>query len=470
MRLWFRVLFASFTSLALLSACEDTEAPADNTAGTAGSAGSGGSQDAGPTPNPFQEVADLGATRYLDKIKPKKHEDMGDGVMAYTFDTDDGPSCLHGDTFSVSIRDQKSDDLVIFLQGGGACWSDFCLAVTAAPPGIPGLDALNTAKETNPLKDMSHVYLPYCDGSLFAGSTEHDSDGDGKFDGDKDRIQHGLMNLSASLDIAADKFPTPKRIILAGSSGGSYGTIMATILVRTRYPDVELFVFEDSGVGLGKPGEPAFVQKLVDEFGVTPWLPPSCEGCLDNAHITRLIDWELEHDPKLTIGVFSSYEDLVLSEIFLKITGPEYHDALIAETDKLSKKYPDRYKRFFIKGNSHTALLGKYEGIVGTNLSTVELPSDVGSKLLQVQLSSMDFPKVQGVSVGQWFGYMIDHDPRWVDIMELFAVAVANHPPGHVVIKPPSPTSTQLKSPQIAIERQSHDGVSPQIGGSGKHS
>jgi hypothetical protein len=396
-----RSLLASslVVALGLLTACDDVEKDRG---------------EAAVPPNPFQEAVDLGAARFLGKAKPSEVLPLDNGVVAYTFDTKDGPSCLHGDPFTVSVRDQASEDLVIFLQGGGACWSDFCLAVTSAPAGIPKLDVLDPHRPTNPLRAMSHVYLPYCDGSLFAGSTEHDDDGDGQ----PDRIQHGLNNLSAALDLAASKFPNPRRVILAGSSGGAYGTILATILTRTRYRSAEILVFEDSGVGLGRPNKPEFVGKLIDEFGVRSWLPPSCKGCLDEGHISPLVAWELERDKNLSISAFSAYEDFVLSDIFLQIPGPDYHAALVSETDKISAKYGDRYHRFFINGAVHTTLLGGINGIVGDDISAVTLTPGVASKLADIQLGGIDKTSLHGVTIATWFTAMLNHDPAWVDLME----------------------------------------------------
>jgi hypothetical protein len=39
-----------------------------------------------------------------------------------------GPLCLRGTKYTVDTREGDSDELVIFLQGGGACWETFCAA------------------------------------------------------------------------------------------------------------------------------------------------------------------------------------------------------------------------------------------------------------------------------------------------------------------------------------------------------
>ena len=69
--------------------------------------------------------------------------------------------------------------------------------------------------------------------------------------------QRGLQNLTAALDIGVEQFPNPSRILLTGVSGGAFGTITALPLVRHYYPDTEIVLFNDSGVGVAKEGDSA---------------------------------------------------------------------------------------------------------------------------------------------------------------------------------------------------------------------
>lgn len=376
-----------------------------------GDDGEGGEGAAGLR-NPFQEVVDLGITRYFGAARPVSSSQPEPGVVSYEFDPADGPVCMTGTPYRMSVRDRGSADLFIFLQGGGACWSDFCLAITSAPAGIPPLDVLDPAKPTNPLRDLSTVYLPYCDGSLFSGDREHDDDGDG----DIDRIHHGLANLSAALDLAREHFPNPRRIVLAGSSGGSYGTVIATLLVRSKWLGVEILVFQDSGPGIARADDPSFVMQLADEFGFDDFIPASCADCLANGHTTRFIEWGLERDPQIRVAVFSSYEDFIISEVFLKIGGPAYRAALEAESARLHSRFPDRYRRFLVDGNVHTTLLGDARGIVGSDLGAIIIPPDLIPQLTNVQLGTIDGTHIGNLTIAAWVQAFVDQSPAWVDI------------------------------------------------------
>ena len=77
--------------------------------------------DGGQTEVPFQELVDQGVTRYLDLYSPSSTSQSGN-VISHQFGAGDGPLCLTGKPYTMATRDEGSEDLMIFLQGGGACW------------------------------------------------------------------------------------------------------------------------------------------------------------------------------------------------------------------------------------------------------------------------------------------------------------------------------------------------------------
>ena len=97
----------------------------------------------------FQELYDQGLTQYVGKFEPANEPDAEDGVKTHRFSVPSdpsaeprGPLCLRGGEYTVDTREGSSDELVIFLQGGGACWADFCAAVeeTSSLPAAGILD------------------------------------------------------------------------------------------------------------------------------------------------------------------------------------------------------------------------------------------------------------------------------------------------------------------------------------------
>lgn len=358
----------------------------------------------------------LGVTRYSGTITARELSTDGN-VTTYEFDPAEGPVCLRGAPFRTAVRDTESEDLVIFLQGGGACWSTFCLAVTAAPEGIPGVDILDPNAETNPVADWDHVYLPYCDGSFFAGDATHDDNINDK----GPREHRGLANLTGALEVAAQRFPSPRRILLAGSSGGAYGLLLAAPLTRHYFPDAELIVMADSGIGLAHDGDPTYIQTAIDEFNLERFIPADCDECVTSGHLTALVGWYLERDPGVRFGLYSSWHDSVLASTFLQVPRADFAAALRSETDALHAAYPDRFRRFINDGTQHTALLGDPTGIIGTDINAVELPPGALQELMggDLVIGSLENTTIGDLNMATWLEALIDGDlDVWVDVQE----------------------------------------------------
>ncbi len=360
--------------------------------------------------NPYQDLNDeIGLDRYLGAFEPTSTETLANDDIAYTFsDGTDGPTCLRGTPFRAFIRDRGSDDLMIFLQGGGACWSDFCIAREEAETEIPDYNVLSSDLAENPLKEWNILFISYCDGSIYAGDANVDEDGDGEID----RYHHGLQNLSASLDLAQEQFPRPERLMIAGSSGGGYGSTTLSMLARSVYQRQELLVFQDSGIGMGMDQDTAFLNDLVDEFNA-PHLNP-VEGILDGGHLSEVIEWQLEQDPMLKIAAFSSYEDFVISKVFLQVNPPELYKGWVsAETDRIRQAFPDRYKPFLIAGDSHTTLLGDPSGALGlddTNTTAQEVIVKLTDTKAELETGT--------ILMTDWLEAFANQSDAWTTIIE----------------------------------------------------
>lgn len=306
-----------------------------------------------PVAAPFQEIIDQGVTRYLGEYTPMLSETEGD-VVNHSFGVGDGPLCLDGSEFTMATRDQGSSELVIFLQGGGACWSEICAATQSASKGIPQAGILDPELEGNPVGSWSTVYVPYCDGGLHASDADSDSDGDGN----NDRFQRGLHNLSASLDVAVNSFPSPSRILLTGISAGGFGTTFALPLVRHLYPGVPIELINDSGVGIARPDEPEFLQLLFRDWNGSTFFPESCDSCAGaDGHITDYHKWQLGQDDNFRLGMLSYTNDSVITLTFGLGGGDAFETELRTEMKELEAAYPERVRTFLADGSSHTFLL-----------------------------------------------------------------------------------------------------------------
>ena len=413
----------AFAVLALVACSDD---------GTENNGQGGGSSDAGadagdsgfadaadgsatPALSPLGQAAiDIGLAAFLGELPAPTLETSDADSQTWAWGVDDGPLCMRGGSFRYTTRTLDPERLVVFLQGGGACWDEFCLAVNQAPAGIPAVDALRRDLDVNPLRDWSIAYLPYCDGSLFAGNRDHDDDGDGT----PDRFHRGLLNLSAALQHSREQFPAPRQVLLTGSSAGGFGTILATALVRVAWPQAEVLVFNDSGVGVARDGDLRFISHLIDQFGASQLVPEDCQDCLVNGHISPLIGWALERDENLRVAIFSSWFDSIIGDTFLGMDPYLFQQALARETGDLHERFPDRYRRFIVDDSTHTTLLGDPTGIIGTDLSAIELPDGFLSNLGAVRIGSLVDTRIGDVTTAMWLQAFVDGDAAWTDIVE----------------------------------------------------
>lgn len=332
------------------------------------------------------ELRQAGVDKYLGQFTAAKVEKSSEGDV-YTFTpSDDGPVCLYGDELRVSTREGSSEDLLIFLQGGGACWSDLCAANTTSGFGILPIGWTDSNPENNPaLAKFDVVFVSYCDGSVFSGDNVIYAS-----DGSIERRHRGLANLSAGVDVARLRHPTPRRIVLAGASAGGYGTLLGATVVRLAYPHTPLYVVNDGGIGLTNPEDPSLYDAIADEWKVLQFLPASCGDCVKDGQFTGIVGWELDHDPSLRVGDFSSYQDGVIGGVFLGMEGPDFEHLLFEETDELHAAHPDRFQRFFVKGSGHTSILaGGYYNV-----------------------------SVQGQTLIEWTQAMLDGSDAWQDRLE----------------------------------------------------
>lgn len=360
----------------------------------------------------LDEIYEQGLARFVGDFEPANEPSAdSDGVKHFRFGVPEdliaeprGPLCLRGDEYTVDTREGSADELLIFLQGGGACWEDFCSAIEQAG-ALPAAGILNPDGAGNPVADWDVVYLPYCDGSLFAGDVDRELPGSlipGSSGEAGMGYQRGLQNLTAALEIAAREFPNPSRVMLAGISGGAFGTIVAAPLVRYFYPGVDLLVFNDSGIGVAKDGDSAFINGLLSGWNADQLLPASCTNCTTNGHITRLIEWNLDHDPRLSMSALSFTQDTVVATTFLMVPGSAFETAVRSETARIAAGFPERYKRFIINGDKHTVLL---------NDGTIDL-----GEFADILGTLQD--EVNGVSALQWLTAMVEGGEGWVNVVD----------------------------------------------------
>lgn len=326
------------------------------------------------------KIEESGIDRYtgISYTNISAHPEL-DGVMNYFFAPEDC-RCFEGGPFMVGVEDVGSNCLIINLQGGGACWPGMydCKSDVDEEEFESVVDVLS---ETNPDESWNTVFIPYCDGSNYLGDSRVDYDEDGELD----RWHWGLRNVTAGLDLAKSFYPDPDKILITGCSAGGYGTFSTTLLVRKRYPEVKIYVLNESGPGITDMKTDGIWGKVRENWGLDTWLPEEFDK--ENDSFLSLYSWMLEHDSNLKIALYSSYEDAVLADEFLNITRQSFKEQLLQVSGEIHENYPKRFNRFFIAGDSHCVEDAEYE--------------------------------IAGVRYLEWVGAFVMDEPSWKDLLEI---------------------------------------------------
>lgn len=343
------------------------------------------------------ELHFAGVDKYIGQFDPISSEELEDGWVKHSFDSDggNGPICIAGTEYSAFTRAGDPDKLLIMLQGGGACWQDFyfcnILAEDQEPPPPPaGIWDFNSPD--NPFADYSIVYMPYCDGSVFVGDNDVV---DGNFPLGGVRHHRGLRNLTAGMDLAKATFPHPHEVTVAGSSAGGVGaTAFAPFLARFEYGNwPKLTVFNDAGpVAVNLLDVAGLTARAADwQFG--QFYPASCTECDELGQATAVIDWRLDHDATIRESLYETDGDGTNRFFTMVPTQEQYRDLILSVHGPINAAYPDRYKRFIVSGDaSHTAL----------------------------QTPLFYSQDANGVLLSDWTEDFLTSSPGWVDIVEDF--------------------------------------------------
>jgi Pectinacetylesterase len=231
-------------------------------------------------------------------------------------------------SFSFWAKRGTSKNLVVYFDGGGACFDDLtCTFPVAAglPPEVPqffvpaiapttdpaNYDGIFKADDANPVKDWSFVYIPYCTGDLHIGSaTKQYLNAGNPVLPPTFTIEHrGFDNFMVVLDWIKKNVDAPKSILVAGSSAGGYGASANFPWIQETYPDAHMYVIADASQGVttdafdkGTPGRNSWNPKLA------PWVFGNNPSLLVGADLLRTA---AEAYPNAKVSQFTTNFDSV---------------------------------------------------------------------------------------------------------------------------------------------------------------
>jgi hypothetical protein len=285
-----------------------------------------------------------------------------------------GAICRDGSGTGLLVREiPGATNLVIFMQGGGACYSASSCADNPAHfseadfynwvPASGSQGIFNTAQAANPVRDWNFVYIPYCTGDLFAGSKTN-----GVAPGVPGTQQFvGYLNMQKMLAEIHALFPSPTRVLLAGESAGGFGVMLNYAHTARAYPGIPVALIDDSGPLFSDADvlSPCLQLLVVVLWDATGPIKDGC-NCVDaQGGFWKWHAWLAENFPLGTFGLFSSMEDATIRSFFgigqdhcagtTDIPANVYSAGLIdLRTNVLAPT--KRWSSYYINGDSHTAL------------------------------------------------------------------------------------------------------------------
>ncbi len=307
-----------------------------------------------------------------------------------------GAQCRDGTTTGIGVSPSASGStkVMIFLEGGGACFNATTCGSNPAHfdsltfvnqfvniESLLGIFARNDA--TNAVADWNMVYVPYCTGDVHAGSVPNATlagvIGPQQF--------VGYTNMTQYLSRIVPTFPGATRVLLTGQSAGGFGAALNYAQAARTFGSVPIDLLDDSGPLMGNPYlAPCLEMQLTALWGLSQTVVGAdCGGDCTDPGNDLLLYWE--HLPKtytnVRFGFVDSVNDSVISSFFgygannctafVPVSKTDYEAAVLDMRAKV-QSYPN-VGSFLFPGGSHTSLVSAYTTRVAAGLDggTVKL-------------------------------------------------------------------------------------------------
>ncbi len=393
--------------------------------------------DSGPDPNAIADDVDaltgdvVLAVAVSPLISPEWVRVDPEAVVSYE-GRDLEPTCWDGEPWSFFVKGGSVNKLVMYYQGGGACWS----GITCG--GLPSLGIGPTFKQTvggspagfssgfadldnpeNPFRDWNQVFVPYCTGDVHWGDAvvEYETAESGPL-----TVRHkGFVNSQVAEKFAREHFVHPEDVFVTGSSAGAYGAIVNSLYLQERaYPSAQFTVVGDAGNGVITPD---FLVDDLSNWGIQNNLPPWMPGLNVPFEELEAADLYIEAAKTYPGNRFATYTTAYDGGQggqtgFLNImrTGEnvifwirwwdascDWNTEMLALNERAADEAPDNFRYYVGTGSAHTAW-GRpkvYDDTTG------------GVPTLRDWLSEMlvGGPGWTNV-VAEDFGVLLDGDPR----------------------------------------------------------
>lgn len=276
-----------------------------------------------------------------------------------------GLLCADGTpSYYTVIPRQNSDNLLIFMFGGGACWdaltcaTGFAINLTRTLPTQDwnnGEGVFNRLDPENPFKDYTVVTIPYCTGDVFVGDTKIDYGAPFS----TWEVQHrGYQNALLTLQAASELFSNAKKVVLMGTSAGGIGAYTHMRNLDELFPHSQKYVISDAGTPIQAP----FVSqeqyaRVLRNWNAYQGFPVDDEN-RPAVSFGDVLAYNRKTFPHIKFGLIHSYSDYVMTGFATGLGAPDYttavRDTIIHAANKQIGPNTPYQKVFFTESWAHT--------------------------------------------------------------------------------------------------------------------
>ena len=165
----------------------------------------------------------------------------------------DDCACSDGSEYSYWVREGDPSKVMLFFDGGGACFSAESCDPNGSPtysiraddnPNEAASGVFDLENPENPVGDWTMIFMPYCTGDGHLGTNAGHDYGEGII------INHtGFLNGLKGFDEIVANYGTADQILVTGSSAGGIPVPLFAGLLADALPDTEILGLPDASGG-----------------------------------------------------------------------------------------------------------------------------------------------------------------------------------------------------------------------------
>jgi hypothetical protein len=243
-----------------------------------------------------------------------------------------GAKCRDGSQtgFAANLASPPSTNLVIYLEGGGACIDQFFCSPIASPEAFNDSDfatwkasttgdansgIFNRSDMANPVAGWNFVYIPYCTGDVFTGDRTNVTVPDSGVP-----VQQfvGYTDVGLDLDRIVPSFPGTTKVLLTGISAGGFGASANYVQTANHFGSTPVYLLDDSGPPMEAPYLAECMQtQFASLWGMGGALKDCGDDCSDpKSYFLDFAKHLGKTYPNVPFGLIESSQDAVISLFF----------------------------------------------------------------------------------------------------------------------------------------------------------